>query len=282
VLRRFEWRVFSPASVAAAKAARDVRVSVCIPAFNEQPTVGDVVNCIRADLMERALVVDELLVIDDGSTDATAKEAEAGGAVVLSLPSTSGKGAAMRHGLHATSGDIVVYCDADIYDFSARFILGLVGPLLAEPGIALVKAAYRRPLEAQEGEGGRVTELVAKPLIRLLFPELVLLRQPLAGEAASWRHVLADLDFEAGYGVELGMLIDIARRHGPQAVAEADLGERRHRNRPLAELAPQAETVIRVALQRAGLLGNATLRPGQPVAKGSPNGSDGSYSRELS
>ena len=281
MLRRFDWRAFSAASVAAAKAARGARVSVCIPAVNEQPTVGDVVSCIRADLMEQALVVDELLVIDDGSRDATAKEAEAAGAVVLSLPSTAGKGAAMRQGLQATSGDIVVYCDADIYDFSARFVLGLVGPLIAEPGIALVKGAYRRPLDGQEGEGGRVTELVAKPLIGLLFPELAPLRQPLAGEAASWRHVLADLDFEAGYGVELGMLIDIVRRHGPQAVAEADLGERRHRNRPLAELAPQAETVVRVALRRAGLLGNGALRPGQPAAPWSSNGNDGSYSREV-
>jgi glucosyl-3-phosphoglycerate synthase len=253
VPRPFHWRSYPAPAVAAAKAAARARVSVCIPAFNEQTTVGEVVGCVRAVLMERTSVVDELLVVDDGSTDQTAKEAEAAGAQVLSLPGTVGKGAAMRYGLEATSGHLVAYCDADIYDFSPRFVLGLIGPLLNNPELALVKGAYRRPLEGQEGEGGRVTELVAKPLLRLLFPELPPVHQPLAGETASWRRVLSPLHFEDGYGVELGLLVDIARRYGPEAVAEVDLGERRHRNRPLTELAPQAETVIRVALQRAGL-----------------------------
>ncbi|HTV11873.1 MAG TPA: glucosyl-3-phosphoglycerate synthase [Acidimicrobiales bacterium] len=254
MLRRFDWRSFSAPLVMEAKAARGATISVCIPAFNEEATIGDVVSCIGEDLMSRHHLVDELLVVDDGSTDATAKEAETAGATVLSLAVTSGKGEAMRQGLLATSGDIVMYCDGDIYDFSARFVLGLTGPLLTEPGTALVKGAYRRPLDGQVGEGGRVTELVAKPLIGLYFPELSALRQPLAGEAAAWRGVLSGLTYEDGYGVELGMLIDVAREYGPDAIAESDLGERRHRNRPLAELAPQAATVMRVGLQRAGVL----------------------------
>jgi glucosyl-3-phosphoglycerate synthase len=254
VPRRFDWRAFGAASLASAKVAQGARVAVCIPACNEEATVADVVGAIRADLMDQVPLVDELVVVDDGSTDATAKEAEAAGATVLSLPSTRGKGAAMRHGLQGTTGDIVAYCDADIYDFTARFVLGLVGPLLTDPGIALVKGAYRRPVEGQGGEGGRVTELVAKPLLGLLFPELSWLRQPLAGEAASWRRVLVGEDFEEGYGVEMGMLIDVARHHGPGSIAECDLGERRHRNRPLSELAPQADVIIRATLRRAGLL----------------------------
>ena len=253
-MRRFDWRSFGAASLAVSKAAQGLRISVCVPAHNEQATVADIVGTVRANLMEEAPLVDELVVVDDGSDDETAKEAQAAGATVVSLPVTAGKGAAMWEGLQATSGDIVAYCDADVYDFSARFVLGLVGPLLAVPEIALVKGAYRRPLDGQEGEGGRVTELVAKPLIGLFFPELGQLRQPLAGESASWRHVLSEAPYEDGYGVELGLLIDIARRYGAGAIAECDLGERQHRNRPLAELAPQAETIIRVALGRAGLL----------------------------
>lgn len=253
-MRRFDWRSFDAASMAESKQAQGLRISVCIPACNEQMTVADVVSTVRTDLMDKVGLVDELVVIDDGSTDATAKEAETAGAVVVSLPSTGGKGAAMGHGLHATTGDIVAYCDADIYDFTARFVAGLVGPLLAHPEIALVKGAYRRPLEGQDGEGGRVTELTAKPLLGLFFPELAWLRQPLAGESASWRHVLTATPYEPGYGVELGLLIDIAGRYGAECVAECDLGERRHRNRPLSELAPQAGTILRVGLSRAGLL----------------------------
>jgi len=205
-------------------------------------------------LLDHFGALTELVVVDDGSTDETAKEAEAAGAAVLSLPGTTGKGKAMQEGLRATSGEVIVFCDADIYDFSARFVLGVLGPLLTAPGTALVKGAYRRPLDGQEGEGGRVTELVAKPVLRLLFPELPSLRQPLAGEIASWRHVLNVLEFESGYGVEIGMLIDIARLYGAASIVESDLGERRHRNRPLSELAPQAQTVIEVALRRAALL----------------------------
>jgi glucosyl-3-phosphoglycerate synthase len=254
VIAQFDWRSFSAPALVERKLATGTRISVCIPACNEQATVGDIVSVIREDLMERHSVVDELVVVDDGSSDATAKEAEAAGAGVVSLPRTCGKGEAMWQGLQSTTGDLVAYCDADIYDFTARFVLGLVGPLLAAPEVVLVKGAYRRPLDGVPGEGGRVTELVAKPLIGLLFPDLKGLRQPLAGEWASRRPVLSEVPYAGGYGVELGMLIDIAERYGPDAIAECDLGERRHRNRSLADLAPQAETIMKLALVRAGLL----------------------------
>jgi glucosyl-3-phosphoglycerate synthase len=252
VLRRFDWRSFDAIALAAQKG--DLGVSVCIPARNEAATVGEIVRVIRGQLMGRKGLVDQLLVVDDGSTDATAKEAEAAGAQVLTLPEGRGKGEAMTEGLRATTGDIVAYCDADVYDFTARFVVGLVGPLLIDATVLLVKGTYRRPLDGVDGEGGRVTELAAKPLISLFFPDLAGLGQPLAGEWAARRDVLQGTQFEPGYGVELGVLLDVLGRHGPDAIAECDLGERRHRNRPLSELRPQAETIIRLALQRAGLL----------------------------
>ena len=254
VVAQFEWREFEPGALARAKAYRGLRTSVCIPARNEEATVGDIVAVVHDELMERHGLVDELVVIDDGSSDATAKEAEGAGAEVIRLPEGLGKGQAMRRGLQATTGEIVSFCDADVYGFSPRFVVGLFGPLLTVPSIALVKAAYRRPLEGAEGEGGRVTELVAKPLIRLLFPDLAALQQPLAGEWAARREVLEQLDLAAGYGVELGALIDVRSLLGVQGIAQCDMGERRHRNRPLAELAPMAETIMRLALERAGLL----------------------------
>jgi glucosyl-3-phosphoglycerate synthase len=252
VVRRFDWRSFDPERLTAFKTGR--RVSVCIPARDEQATVGDVVRVVADELMTGCGLVDELVVVDDGSVDATAKEAEAAGAQVVALPEPRGKGEAMWQGLQATTGELVAYCDADIYGFAPRFVIGLLGPLLTDGSISLVKATYRRPLDGVKGEGGRVTELVAKPLISLLFPELAKLSQPLAGEWAAPRTVLEGLTYAGGYGVELGVLVDVAERYGPASIAECDLGERCHRNRPLPELAPQAETIIRLALERAGLL----------------------------
>jgi glucosyl-3-phosphoglycerate synthase len=250
---RFEAASFDPYELAGRKRRLGLRVSVCIPAFNEAPTVGEVAGAVQDKLVDAAGLVDEVVVVDDGSTDATAAIAEAAGARVLRLPATMGKGAAMRRGLDETAGDIVVFCDADLHNFDPQFVVGLVGPLLAHPSVSLVKAAYHRPLAGRPGEGGRVTELVAKPLLALLFPELAWVSQPLAGETAARRQLLEQLDFEDGYGVEIGLLIDVARRFGQGAIAECHLGERRHRNRPLAELAPQAATIIEVALRRAGL-----------------------------
>ncbi len=250
----FEWRQFEPAALSRAKASLGLRTSVCVPARNEETTIGDIVEVIHQELMVRDGLVDELVVIDDGSSDATAKEAETAGAEVISLPEGLGKGQAMRRGVEATTGEIVAFCDADVYGFSSRFVLGLLGPLLTTPSVAMVKGAYRRPREGAEGEGGRVTELVAKPLLRLLFPDLAGIEQPLAGEWAARRAVLDRLQLADGYGVELGVLIDVQRLLGAEAIAQCHMGERRHRNRPLAELAPMAGTIMRVALSRAGLL----------------------------
>jgi glucosyl-3-phosphoglycerate synthase len=251
------------------EAKRGATVSVCLPARDEEATVGRVVEVIRTQLMDGALMdgaplVDELVVIDDGSTDATASVAAAAGAEVHAaagiLPTygeEAGKGQAMWKGLHVTDGDIVVFCDTDVTNFAAHFVTGLLGPLLLWDDVAFAKAFYRRPLDGRQGEGGRVTELVARPLISLLFPHLESLTQPLAGECAGRRNVLERVPFVDGYGVDLGLLIDVARQLGAASIVQCDLGERIHRNRPLSELAPQATAIIQLALSRAGELAPA-------------------------
>jgi len=245
---------FDARGLSHAKAGR--RVSVCLPARDEEPTVGSIVTAVRAALVDAVGLVDEVLVVDDGSRDATANEAaEAGARVVRRGPGDgpAGKGQALRRAVDEATGDVLVFLDADVRNFDPRFVVGLLGPVLTEPGVALVKATYRRPLEGAAGSGGRVTELVARPLLARLFPELAEVTQPLAGECAAPRAVLESVPFADGYGVEVGLLIDVAARHGGGAVAQVDLGERVHRNRPLDELAPQAAAVIDVVLDRAGV-----------------------------
>ena len=252
---------FDPAALVAAKRGR--RVSVCVPARDEEATVGAVVTVVREALVDGLGLVDELVVVDDGSLDATAAAAAAAGARVVASgpdlgpdgrPVALGKGGALRRGLEATSGELVVLLDADVTNVAPHFVTGLLGPLLAGDGeAALVKAFYNRPIDGAPTGGGRVTELVARPLLAELFPELASVRQPLAGETALRREALEGVELDDGYGVEMGLLVDVALRHGAGAVAQVDLGERAHRNRPLAELVPQARAVMASALARAGL-----------------------------
>jgi glucosyl-3-phosphoglycerate synthase len=243
-------------------------VSVCIPAHNEASTVGSVVRAVVQPFVA-ALggngLVDEVIVLDDGSLDDTAVQARQAGALVVEGPggpagpgSPGGKGGAMAAALAASTGDVVVFLDADVANTTPAFVTGLLGPLLTTDHVALVKGFYTRPLHGEPTGGGRVTELVARPVLELLYPELSWVRQPLAGETAAHRRVLEKVGFAQGYGVELGLLIDVAKALGPQALAQVDLGERIHRNRPLHELRPQAVDVLRAALERAGAPGWAT------------------------
>ena len=232
-----------------AKAASGLRVSVCIPARNEAATLAGVVGPVAAALDGPDPLVDEVIVVDDCSTDATGAIAEAFGARVLRRDIRPGKGAAMAVGAAAATGDIVVFVDADVRSFGLHYVTRLVEPLVVDRDVVLVKGTYRRP-ENNGAGGGRVTELLARPLLRRLFPELGFVRQPLAGEVAVRRRALDGLVLEPGYGVEVGMLIDVLRLFGPAAIAQVDLGSRVHRNRPLTELAGQADEVLDAILSR--------------------------------
>ncbi|QGG96460.1 glucosyl-3-phosphoglycerate synthase [Actinomarinicola tropica] len=257
-IRTFHHRSTSAASALDAKGERCI--SVCIPARDEAATVGPIVERIRRSLVDAVPLVDELVVLDDHSEDATARIAADAGATVVAadevrpeLALGPGKGQAMWKSLQATTGDLVTWCDADIVDFDERFVLGILGPLLDHDDIAFVKGFYDRPLGDDDTGGGRVTELVARPLVSLLFPHLAGLVQPLSGEYGGRRDVLESVPFVRGYGVELGLLIDVAARYGTTAVAQVDLGRRVHRNRSLQQLGPQAATILHTALGRAGV-----------------------------
>jgi glucosyl-3-phosphoglycerate synthase len=258
----------------------DQVVSVCIPAHDEAATVGEVVSKLRLHLIERVPLIDEVLVVDDHSSDGTAAVAADAGARVVQaadvLPQVAGgngKGEALWRSVYSARGDIVAWCDADITDFGARFVVGLLGPLLLRPDIAFVKGYYERPMDTGD-TGGRTTELMARPLLATLFPHLASIRQPLSGEYAGRRSLLEQLPFVRGYGVDLAMLIDVAEVAGTQAIAQVDLGTRRHRNRQLDQLGPQALVVLQAALNRAGVPSAdpaILVRPGReplPVAFG--------------
>jgi glucosyl-3-phosphoglycerate synthase len=245
----------------ASKRALGVSISVCLPARNEASTVGAIVREIRSELAGSDALVDEVVVLDDGSTDATAAAAHAAGATVVAeadvLPEAgpgSGKGNALWKSLHACRGDLLCWIDADLAHFRAETVARLVEPLLLDPDTLLVKAAYTRSFAGAPTGGGRVTELVARPLVSLLFPKLADIAQPLGGEYAARREALEVLPFVEGWGVELGLLIDVVARFGRDAVAQVDLGVREHRNRPLRELGAPALSIIATALRRAGLM----------------------------
>ncbi len=246
---------FPTGLVLEAKASTGRTVSVCIPARDEGSTVGSVVRAVVQPFLTShggSGLVDEVIVLDDGSGDDTAEQARGAGADVVAGPGgAGGKGEAMGAALGASRGDIVVFLDADVANTNPAFVTGLLGPLLTTDHVALVKGFYTRPLHGEPTGGGRVTELVARPVLELLFPELSWVRQPLAGETAAHRWVFEKLGFAPGYGVELGLLIDVAHSLGPYRLAQVDLGERIHRNRPLHELRPQAVDVLRAALERA-------------------------------
>lgn len=249
-----------------AKRAAGTTVSVVLPALNEEATVGAIVEVIRRDLMDGpgTPLVDELIVVDSGSTDRTAEVAAKAGARVVHrdeilprLPALPGKGEVLWRSLLATSGDVVCFVDADLRDFSSTFVSGIVGPLLTDPEVCFVKAMYDRPLDPQHAgpssgaeQGGRVTELVARPLLNLHWPQLAGFVQPLGGEYAVRRDLLERLPFPVGYGVELGLLVDALHTVGLDALAQVDVGVRLHRHQDGLALGRMAAAIYRTALLR--------------------------------
>lgn len=255
-LRTFHHAHFAPADLVAAKAGR--RVSVCLPARDEAETVGPIVAAVREALVEAVALVDEILVLDDHSADTTAKAAATAGARVVAAGDVApefgdepGKGQALWKTVLVSQGDLIVWCDADVRDFDPAFVTGLLGPLLTEPDLAFVKGYYERPETGGQPGGGRVTELLARPALALLHPTLAAMVQPLSGEYAARRSLVEALPFVEGYGVDIGLLLDAEAAVGIRGLAQVDLGERRHRNRSLAELSVQATEVLHTILDRA-------------------------------
>lgn len=264
------WDEWTLTDLLAAKADR--AVSLVVPARNEAATVGDVVTRVREALVDTVSLLDEIVVIDSDSTDDTYDVAADAGAVVHraaeirpDLGTTPGKGEAMWKSQFVTRGEVLVFMDADLLDWDTHFVPGLLGPLLTRPEVELVKGFYERPMgsgdEAVPFEGGRVTELVARPLIRLLFPALGELHQPLAGEWAVRRSLFEQLHVPHSYAVELAALIDTERDRGLDAIAQVDLGTRAHRHQSLRDLSGMATQIMAAALARAGAGPEVDERP---------------------
>lgn len=227
------------------------RISLCIPCHNESRTIGDLVQRLRGDERLVALI-DDLLVIDDHSTDATGGVARSCGARVVSVADvintpTAGKGGAIFTAILSTDTDVLVFLDADIMATDLDWVAKLVIPLLADPNTALVKGDYVRP--GIEG-GGRNTELVARPLISLFFPEVAFVNQPLAGEMALRRDAAMDLCIPSGWGIEMAILLDIAATFGPASITQVNLGEKVHRHRPLSDLSLQSAEIMCTVIDR--------------------------------
>jgi len=246
-------------------------ISVCFPTLNEAQTIGPIVRTVVEELMEKVPLVDQVCVVDGGSSDGTLDIARSLGAEVYlqkdilpHLYSPMGKGDALWRSLYCLRGDIILWIDSDIRNFHPRFVYGLAGPLLQCPGVRFVKGFYRRPVKAEHHMvpvgGGRVTELVARPLLSLFYPELTVLVQPLSGEYGGDRELLERIPFFSGYGVEIGMLIDILGRFGMEVMAQVDLEERQHRNQTLPALGRMSFQVMQAVFVRLQEEGRVDFR----------------------
>ncbi len=252
------------------KQRQGVRISLAFPTLNEEATLGKEVLVLKTELMDRFPLLDEIAVIDSGSTDRTREVAVENGArvfssrdILRSYGTYQGKGENLWKSLFVLTGDIIVWIDADISNIAPKFVTGLVGPLLADPRISYVKAFYERPLRAA-GElvpsgGGRVTEVLVRPLFSLFYPDLAYLIQPLAGEYAGRREVLERLPFSVGYGVELGHLIDIYHSSGTVALAQVNMDSRVHRNQSIHALGKMSFGILHTFFNRLEKYGESRL-----------------------
>ena len=263
MLRDFDKRDFADSFELCRRAAQmHQRVAVVIPTLNEAATIGEIVNRLRQQWMIQHPLLEAIHVIDSGSEDDTLTQAAAAGATTH-LAATiapehghyAGKGENLWKAQFVCDADIICCIDGDIRDFDAEFIAGLVGPLLWHPELHFIKAHYRRPLEHERGisesGGGRVSKILMRPLLSLLYPELCSFFQPLAGEFALRRELMHQLSFPVGYGIEIAHLIDLCRHWGLSRCAQSNLGVRRHRHQSDAELGRMAFSLLRTCLERA-------------------------------
>ena len=243
------------------KRERGLSISLALPALNEEKTVGNVIQTIKGHLMDTVPLLDEIVLIDSNSEDRTREIARSMDVPVYIhqevLPdygSRRGKGEALWKSLYCTKGDIVIWLDTDIVNIHPRFAYGLIGPLLLRPDIQFVKGFYRRPLRVgdkiQAGGGGRVTELTARPLLNLFYPELSGVIQPLSGEYGGTRAALEQFSFFSGYGVEIGLLIDMLDKFGLTSISQVDLQERIHHNQPLEALSKMSFAIIQAVIRK--------------------------------
>lgn len=265
--RTYRWDQFDAEKLLAAKGS--TRVSILIPARDEAATIGEIIKILRTELVERTPLIDEIIVIDSHSTDDTSQIARVAGATVFhvddvlpQIGSRTGKGEAMWKALAVMTGDIGIYLDADVQEFTADFVIGLLGPLLVDPDLVFVKAFYDRPWSSgptRSSGGGRVTELVARPLILDHAPLLSGFVQPLAGECAFRVEALRAIPFVSDYGVDIALMIDVLREHGLDAMAQVDLGLRLHRHQDLVALSAMTQHVKAAFELRAGTEGREVV-----------------------
>jgi len=249
-----------------AKEKHGLTISLCLPTLNEEKTIGKEVILFKSELVNRYPLLDEIAVIDSGSDDKTLEVAKTYGAdtylsadILPHLEPKMGKGENLWKAIHQLKGDIIVYVDADISNIHPRFVYGLVAPLIYREEVKYVKAFYDRPLAVSGGVrnsgGGRVTEILVRPLFSLFFPELTTIIQPLSGEYAVRREVLEQIAFPIGYGVETSHLIDVHNKFGLEAFAQTDLDKRVHENKPTISLGKMSFGILQTFLKRAQSLG---------------------------
>lgn len=254
------------------KARKGLKISLCLPTLNEEKTIAKELVIFRSELMARYPLLDEIVVVDSGSTDETREVARTFGADVYKaadilphLPAYTGKGENLWKALFITRGDIIVYLDADIKNIHHRFVYGLLGPLLTHDHIKYTKAFYDRPIASLDKTirptgGGRVTELVIRPLFSLFFPELTQIIQPLSGEYAGFREVFEQIPFPIGYGVETSMILDIHQKWGLDVIAQVDLEKRVHRNQDTKALGKMAFAIMKTFINRKIAMGMIELK----------------------
>ena len=262
MIREFNYKDFLPLdSLAEKKRATGSSISLVIPTLNEAATVGSIITRARQELIEEMELLDEIIVMDSCSTDATQEIAQKAGAIVYRVDEVApefdvppGKGSALWKAQFAVKGDIVICVDADIKNFQSHFIFGLIGPFFIDPEVIFAKAFYKRPLmlnsHAYENYGGRVTEILVRPLLAAFMPELARIHQPLSGEYAFRRVPVQAIPFSSGYGVEIGMIFDIYRTFGLTRVVQVDMGTRCHRNRTVKELGRMSLGIIQTMTRK--------------------------------